>query len=101
MTRQWRGYLTAYHFYGAVSPLNIRRRGGRCSRTALSTPEEPLHESSRHEGAGGGYSLSGKYCYGKTPMQTFLEAKHLATEKMLRLLHVVQQAQADSSQAIG
>lgn len=26
---------------------------------------------------------SGKYCYGKTPMQTFLEAKHLADEKML------------------
>jgi transposase InsO family protein len=26
---------------------------------------------------------SGKYCYGKTPWQTFLEAKHLAHEKML------------------
>ena len=26
---------------------------------------------------------SGKYCFGKTPMQTFLEAKHLADEKML------------------
>lgn len=26
---------------------------------------------------------SGKYCYGKTPMQTFLETKHLAHEKML------------------
>ena len=26
---------------------------------------------------------SGKYCYGKTPMQTFLDAKHLAYEKML------------------
>lgn len=26
---------------------------------------------------------SGKYCYGKTPMQTFLETKHLAQEKML------------------
>lgn len=26
---------------------------------------------------------SGKYCYGKTPMQTFLEAKHLATEKTI------------------
>lgn len=24
---------------------------------------------------------SGKYCYGKTPMQTFLESKHLAIEK--------------------
>jgi transposase InsO family protein len=26
---------------------------------------------------------SGKYCYGKTPMQTFQESLHLATEKML------------------
>ncbi len=26
---------------------------------------------------------SGRYCYGKTPMETFLEAKHLADEKML------------------
>jgi hypothetical protein len=32
-------------------------------------------------------------------MQTFLEAKLLAAEKMLRLLHDMQQAQADSSQA--
>jgi len=29
---------------------------------------------------------SGKYCYGKTPMQTFLEAKHLAKEKNLSSL---------------
>ena len=26
---------------------------------------------------------SGKYCFGKTPMQTFLEAKHLSQEKRL------------------
>src|SRR5436190_3096984 len=26
---------------------------------------------------------SGKYCYGKTPMQTFLDSSHLAQEKML------------------
>lgn len=26
---------------------------------------------------------SGKYCYGKTPMQTFLDSKHLAQEKQL------------------
>ena len=26
---------------------------------------------------------SGKHCYGKTPMQTFREAKHLATEKII------------------
>src|SRR3954447_12318731 len=26
---------------------------------------------------------SGRYCYGKTPLQTFREAKHLADEKML------------------
>ena len=29
---------------------------------------------------------SGKYCYGKTPMQTFLDAKHLAKEKQLDLI---------------
>ena len=28
-------------------------------------------------------SHSGKYCYGKTPMQTFLDSAHLAREKML------------------
>ena len=26
---------------------------------------------------------SGKYCYGKTPWQTFLDSKHLAKEKQL------------------
>jgi len=26
---------------------------------------------------------SGKYCYGKTPMQTFMESRHLAKAKML------------------
>ena len=26
---------------------------------------------------------TGKYCYGKTPLQTFVEAKHLAQEKMI------------------
>ena len=26
---------------------------------------------------------SGKYCFGKTPLQTFLDSKHLADEKML------------------
>jgi len=25
----------------------------------------------------------GKFCNGKTPMQTFLDAKHLAAEKMI------------------
>ena len=30
---------------------------------------------------------SGRYCYGKTPMQTFHESKHLAAEKMLDQLH--------------
>ncbi|MBL3284493.1 IS481 family transposase domain protein [Rickettsiales endosymbiont of Paramecium tredecaurelia] len=26
-------------------------------------------------------SHSGKYCYGKTPMQTFMDSKHIALEK--------------------
>jgi transposase InsO family protein len=33
---------------------------------------------------------SGKYCFGKTPMQTFREAKHLADEKMLDRLPPVE-----------
>jgi transposase InsO family protein len=28
---------------------------------------------------------SGKYCFGKTPMQTFLDSKHLALEKIIEL----------------
>lgn len=32
-------------------------------------------------------SHSGKYCYGKTPMQTFLDSKRLAQEKMLDRTH--------------
>ena len=31
---------------------------------------------------------SGKYCFGKTPMQTFLDAKHLSDEKQLDRLPV-------------
>ena len=38
---------------------------------------------------------SGKYCYGKTPMQTFLDAKHIAQEKNLSSL-VAQQNSSDS-----
>ncbi len=30
---------------------------------------------------------SGKYCYGKTPMQTFSDSAHLAQEKMLDSFH--------------
>lgn len=29
---------------------------------------------------------SGRYCYGKTPMQTFIDSKCLATEKMLNIV---------------
>jgi transposase InsO family protein len=32
---------------------------------------------------------SGKYCFGKTPMQTFLDSKHLSDEKQLDSLSVV------------
>jgi transposase InsO family protein len=32
---------------------------------------------------------SGKYCFGKTPMQTFLDSKHLSDEKQLDNLSVV------------
>ena len=39
---------------------------------------------------------SGKYCFGKTPMQTFLDSMHLAKEKMLDRLTV-----ADASDTVG
>jgi hypothetical protein len=38
---------------------------------------------------------SGKYGYGKTPMQTFLDAKHIAQEKNLSSL-AAQQNSSDS-----
>ncbi len=31
---------------------------------------------------------SGKYCFGKTPYETFIESRHLAQEKMLDSLHL-------------
>ena len=43
---------------------------------------------------------SGKYCYGKTPMETFLSAKHLAEEKMLDSLQAVSLAKSSGEQAI-
>lgn len=38
---------------------------------------------------------SGKYCYGKTPWQTFLDSKHLAEAKMLDSLTATSSADAD------
>lgn len=35
---------------------------------------------------------SGRYCFGKTPIQTFLDAKHLALDKMLERHHQQQEA---------
>lgn len=43
---------------------------------------------------------SGKYCFGKTPMETFLSAKHLADEKMLDKLQAVSLAESVGEQAI-
>jgi hypothetical protein len=39
-------------------------------------------------------SHSGKYCYGKTPMQTFVDSKQLALEKNNEALYL--QKRADS-----
>jgi transposase InsO family protein len=44
---------------------------------------------------------SGKYCYGKTPMETLLESKKLADEKMLDMLPVVSGAENSGAQAVG
>ncbi len=43
---------------------------------------------------------SGKYCYGKTPMETFLSAKHLAEEKMIDSLQAVSLAESVGEQAV-
>ena len=43
---------------------------------------------------------SGKYCYGKTPMETFLSAKHLAEEKMIDSLQAVSLTEGIGEQAI-
>jgi len=40
---------------------------------------------------------SGKYCFGKTPMQTFLDSKHLAQDKMLDRHFDIQQTQKGDS----
>jgi len=42
---------------------------------------------------------SGKYCYGKTPMETFQSAKHLAEEKMIDSLQAVSLTEGIGEQA--
>jgi transposase InsO family protein len=37
---------------------------------------------------------SGRYCYGKTPMQTFLDARQLALDKMIESHHQPQETAA-------
>jgi hypothetical protein len=44
---------------------------------------------------------SGKYCFGKTPMQTFLDSRHLAHEKELDRLTVVTFPDAFSPRTAG
>ena len=43
---------------------------------------------------------SGKYCYGKTPMETFLSAKQLAEEKMIDSLQAVSLTESNGEQAV-
>jgi len=43
---------------------------------------------------------SGKYCYGKTPMETFLSAKRLAEEKMIDTLQAVSLAHSSGEQVV-
>lgn len=43
---------------------------------------------------------SGKYCYGKTPMETFLRAKHVAEEKMIDSLQAVSLTESSGEQAV-
>ena len=58
--------------------------GGRALRVAA--PRLGEHEQAP-EGAGGQYnearSHQGRWCYGKTPMATFLDTAHVARDKLL------------------
>ena len=40
---------------------------------------------------------SGRYCYGKTPIETFLDSKHLAEEKMLEKFYTPTQEENRTS----
>jgi len=44
-------------------------------------------------------SHSGKYCYGKTPMQTFIDSKHLALERNNELLYLESMSDSRESTA--
>jgi transposase InsO family protein len=44
---------------------------------------------------------SGRYCYGKTPMQTFKESKHLAEEKMRHRQQAMVIGQSSQPSAVG
>src|SRR5215210_3469667 len=43
---------------------------------------------------------SGKYCFGKTPMQTFRDSKHLADEKMLDTFSLSKEGFSESSEVM-
>lgn len=43
---------------------------------------------------------SGKYCYGKTPMETFLSAKHMAEEKMIDSLRALSLTESIGERAV-
>ena len=43
---------------------------------------------------------SGKYCYGKTPMQTFLDAKQIAQSKIIGTVHEVSGSETPQSVAV-
>jgi transposase InsO family protein len=46
-------------------------------------------------------SHSGRYCYGKTPLQTFRDSKHLADQKRLDKLLEAKAAEADGQTTLG
>ena len=69
-----------YELYLAVENIDHSRTKARHPQTneeLQADLEDRLAEYNRTR------SHSGKYCYGKTPMQTFLDAVSLAREKML------------------
>ena len=59
-------------------------------QTDLDTWLEEYNEQRPH---------SGKYCFGKTPMQTFLDSRYLAHEKQLDRFLVVTTSDAGSPRA--
>ena len=65
------------------SPASAPGRAGRCKKLYRTLDELQMDVDQWIKHYNEDRPHSGKYCFGKTPMQTFLDSRHLADEKML------------------